>query len=565
MDRNGNGAGGAGVSTLVRMGRSSEELPPYLHLDLTIEDADTIAELWHHPDGEPREEFALRALRIGVLALRQARGEVDAERVRREADRLIEMLEVRLGEHAQGLNDRLTAVLSSYFDPADGRFEERVNRLIRKDGELEAVLRRHVGDQDSQLCRTLSQHIGDGSPLLKMLSPDQSTGLLALLRSTVDEQLAQQREQVLAQFSLDNKGGALCRFIDELSQRHDAVATELNTRIEQVVRQFSLDHEDSALSRLVSNVERAQRTITNEFSLDQETSALSRLRKMLECTNSAIEGHLSLDVEDSALARLKRELLGLLEGQREVNQKFQEEVKTSLAAMVARKQESERSTRHGIEFEEAVFLEMQDEAQRLGDIATRAGNTVGLIKNCKVGDCISELGPESAAPGGRIVVEAKEKDGYSLASAREEIEKARKNRGAQIGLFIFSKNTAPRELQPLTRYGHDVFVVWDPCDPATQVYLRAAYSLARGLCVRSHALDSGRTADFESIDRAVLEIEKQAAALDDVRTWTETVRNNAQKILDKTGAMRRSLEDQVEILRQKTTGLKEMLVESADQ
>ena len=564
MDRNGNGSGGAGTASLLKMGHSADDLPPYVHLELTVDDVDTIAELWRHCEGEPREEFALRALRIGVLALRQARGEVDAERVRREADRLIEMLDVRLGEHAQTLNERLAAVLGSYFDPADGRFQERVDRLIRKDGELEDVLRRHVGDQDSQLCRTLALHIGENSPLLKVLSPDQSTGLLAALRSSVEEQLAQQREHVLAQFSLDNKASALCRFIDELSVRHDAAATELHVRIDEVTRQFSLDHEDSALRRLVSSVERAQKTITSEFSLDEETSALSRLRKILECTNSAIENHLSLDVEDSALARLKRELLGLLENQRDVNQKFQEEVKTSLAAMVARKQEAERSTRHGIEFEEAVFLEVQDEAQRLGDLATRAGSTVGMIKNCKVGDGVSELGPESAAPGGRIVVEAKEKDGYSLASARDEIEKARKNRGAQVGLFVFSKNTAPAGLQPLSRYGHDVFLVWDANDPATQVYLRAAYSLARGLCVRAHALDGGRTADLESIDRAILEIEKQAQALDDVRTWTETVRSNAQKILDKTGVMRESLEKQIAILREKTTGLRELLSESEE-
>src|SRR4029077_19939950 len=181
----------------------------------------------------------------------------------------------------------------------------------------------------------------------------------------------------------------------------------------------------SALSRLVQNVDRAQRTITNEFSLDSDTSALSRL---------------------------KRELHDLLAVTEKKNQAFQEEVKVSLARIVTARQEADRSTRHGLVVEDAVCEFLAREAQHAGDIAIPTGHGTGLIKNCKVGDCVIELGPDSAAPGSKIVVEAKEEAGVTLARAREEIETARKNRGADWGLFVFSSKTAPTGLEPFQRY-----------------------------------------------------------------------------------------------------------------
>jgi hypothetical protein len=280
------------------------------------------------------------------------------------------------------------------------------------------------------------------------------------------------------------------------------------------------------------------------------------LKKILEDTNKAIDGHLSLDNEDSALARLKRELLNLLNKQGKTNQEFQEEVKGTLREMVARKEEAARSTRHGITFEEVVFECLQREAQRVGDIATHVGNTTGRIKNRKWGDCVIELGPDSAAPDAKVVVEAKEEAKYTLKAAREEIESARKNRDAQIGLFIFSKKTAPEGIDPLARYGHDVVIVWDAEDAATDIYMAAGFTLARALCVRGRNQEQNETIDFTKIDNAILEIEKRATSLDDIHTWIDTIRNNSEKIIKKVAATRKSLLKQVELLDETISALK---------
>jgi hypothetical protein len=169
---------------------------------------------------------------------------------------------------------------------------------------------------------------------------------------------------------------------------------------------------------------------------------------------------------------------------------------------------------------------------------------------------VIELGSESAAPGAKVVVEAKEEAGYTLARAREEIETARKNRGAQWGLFVFSKKTAPQGLDSFQRYGNDFIVVWDSEDSTSDVFIKAGILSCRYLCVRGARQSAAQQVDFEAIDRAICEIEKRAGNLDEVRKSAETIQSSSTKILDRVRIDRDALEKQVEVLRQRVTDLK---------
>jgi hypothetical protein len=253
---------------------------------------------------------------------------------------------------------------------------------------------------------------------------------------------------------------------------------------------------------------------------------------------------------------LRRELRELLDLSEKKNQLFQEEVKISLAKIVTQREEAERSTRHGLAFEDAMCEFIIRQSQYAGDVATPTGHTTGLIKNCRVGDCLVELGPDSAAPGALIAVEAKEKDSYSLAQARQEIETARKNRGADWGVFVFSRKTAPPNLEPFARYGNDFIVVWDAEDTSTDVFLKAGIIAARALCFRTERQSAAQQIDFETIDKAILEIEKRAGNLDDVRKSAETIKSSSEKILARVRIDREALDKQLEILRERVGDLK---------
>jgi hypothetical protein len=229
------------------------DLADALELQLSVTDRDTIDELASYPAGEEREMFALHALRIGVLALRQARGRIDADLIQRETQRMLSGLQGQLTAHASQIQEKLAGSLKEYFDPESGRFHERVQQLVKHDGDLEQLLRRQIGGDDSELCKTLLAHFGQQSPLMKLLNPSESEGLLQALRQTVETQLTAQRNHVLREFSLDNKDGALARMVCELTNNHGQLTESLQKKIDAMVDEFSLDKEDSALSRLVRN------------------------------------------------------------------------------------------------------------------------------------------------------------------------------------------------------------------------------------------------------------------------------------------------------------------------
>jgi hypothetical protein len=468
-------------------------------LRLEVTDPEVVAELRHRGDGEEREQFALAALRIGVLALRSAAGQVDASAVREAGTALVSEVRDLLSQRVTEMSERLAATLTQFLDPQSGALPQRLNSLVRQDGELERLFRAQIGADDSQLARSLASHLGEGSPLFKLLSPTDSAGLRAQLSRTVEEALSDQRKVIL--------------------------------------REFSLDQKDSALSRLV-----------REFSLDGDGSSMSRLAKMLATTSEQIGKNLTLDDEGSALSRLKRELESMVARLARENAEFQLHMREAMARLDTRRKEGARSPRHGVEFEERLGALLADEAQRLGDLYEATGDTTGNIKNCKVGDYVIELSADSAAAHARIVWEAKDKQGSSLRAAVDEIDEARRNRLAQVGVFVFSSKNAPEGLEPLHRHGNDIMVVWNPDDPASEIIVRAAYSLARCLVVRERRTDRESIAAIQELERAARGIEKQVGYLEEVRKWAETVKGHGEKIADRSSRMVEELRRDVERL-----------------
>ena len=74
------------------------------------------------------------------------RGTLDSDTLRREGDRVMEELGARLNAWRSKFEERVTGTLTLYFDPQAGTFVDRVNRLVRDDGELASVVRRQVAE-----------------------------------------------------------------------------------------------------------------------------------------------------------------------------------------------------------------------------------------------------------------------------------------------------------------------------------------------------------------------------------------------------------------------------------
>jgi hypothetical protein len=486
--------------------------PMYVHL--AISDPEVILAAGEYPEGRPRTDFIQTALKIGVLSLRAARGVVDGDAIRREGDSLLAQLNERLEGWRQNMERNLTGSLSHYFDPRQGMFAERVERLVRDDGDLASVMKSQVQSAEQALAAVFQQFIGENSQLFRMLDPSGENKLLTTMQTTIDGVIQAQNASILDQFSLDQPDSALSRLVRELTAKHGDLNEALSKRMGDVVAEFSLDKEDSALSRLVARVDMAQKSLTSEFSLDNQDSAISRLR-----TEMATHHQKQMDVTSQ----------------------FMERVNVLLASVQVRKDEAARGTRHGHEFEASVGDVVRRVVAEAGDVVQDCGLTTGLISHSKVGDFLVTVGPENVAAGARIVVEAKESASCDLARTLAEADVARRNRQAAICVFVHSEKTAPAGIPAFARYGHDIVVRWNVDDEASDLWIKAAVMVAKAMSVRAARHDQGEAASFQIVDKAIEAIRKQVDGFEEIATCATTSVNAAKKIMTRTDIMKQEI------------------------
>ena len=500
--------------------------PLYLHLSIT--DPEVVAALTDAGEGRDRQEFAQTALRIGVLSLKAARGTIDGGTIRNESERLLLTLEERLSSHREVLDEALGGTLRAYFDPASGAFTERVQRLVRQDGELSSLITGQVETARRTFDALFTQHLGADSELRRLLSPEEGNELLGAMRGQVDTALQLQSQAITAEFTLDRPDSALSRLVRELKERHGDLERNLGEKVSSVVGEFSLDNKDSALSRLVGRVESAQHQISAQFSLDNPESGLTCIVQRIERFEQA---------------------------QTERTSQFETRVTTLLEKLVSRREESRRSTVHGNEFEALVGEQLQAHCLGSDEVFDAVGDTTGQIPRCKIGDFVVTLGPDSAATGAAIVIEAKASGGYTLKSTLDEADQARRNRSASVCLFIHSARTAPTGLADLHRWGQDVVVVWDEDQPATDVRLKAAYMVAKALAVRAGQHDENEAASLAEMDAAIEAIRKQISGFEEIQTSATTVVNSGQKIFKRADLMSQEIERKLLVLQEHTARL----------
>lgn len=113
---------------------------------------EVVAEL-HSRQDEERINYALAALRLGVLAMRTAGGQVDTAAIKHVSESMLQGIHEAMNTH----HHQLANTFVQYFDPTTGVLSQRLQNLLQKDGELERILDEKLGD-NSTLARTLVAH-----------------------------------------------------------------------------------------------------------------------------------------------------------------------------------------------------------------------------------------------------------------------------------------------------------------------------------------------------------------------------------------------------------------------
>jgi hypothetical protein len=190
-------------------------------------------------------------------------------------------------------------------------------------------------------------------------------------------------------------------------------------------------------------------------------------------------------------------------------EKLNERLAALEAAQLARASERSKSAAKGADFEDLLELMLAETARGAGDLVERTGAVSGDVLRSKKGDFLLTIDPQWCHGADlRVVIEAKNRR-LSWREIREELDAAKRNRGAAIAVAIFSPEHAPAGIEPFdVRYGH-VFCVVDP-DDADHVSLAAAIKLARLYAVATlveheDAIDPARVIAIVSAIKTELE------------------------------------------------------------
>lgn len=234
-------------------GHANGAATPDLHLDektrsvslrARITDPEIYQVLADLPETE-RREFALRALKVGVVALRDIRTVAKADYVDKEFERmrsdLAQLLEGMFGDGGEvtrriqdvfGEDGRMDERLRTFFGP-EGRLRQLMDDFLGQDGRLRRALENAVGD-DGALKRTLDEFLGEKGRLRRELDRffDADDGRLHAMLNPADEStpLGAFRKSLEERFDPAREGSFLWRLHHEMEQHFQEIRKHLEIR-----------------------------------------------------------------------------------------------------------------------------------------------------------------------------------------------------------------------------------------------------------------------------------------------------------------------------------------------
>ncbi len=292
------------------------------------------------------------------------------------------------------------------------------------------------------------------------------------------------------------------------AQANERAALALDT----VLRQNFAD-EDGRLPRTLETFlgdrGRLQAFVTDLFDESKRDSAIGKMRELLGTYFDGDASRLAVLLDptrmNSPLHQFRAEVTDGFT-------KLHDRLTAIEAAANARGAERAKSTAKGADFEDLLEAMLGDIARGPGDLVERTGTATGDVIRSKKGDFVLTVNPaHTAGTELRLVIEAKDRS-KSVREMRDEIRAAKTNRGAAVGVVVFTPAHAPSGIAPFDLRAGDVYCVVDPEAP-DHASFEAAIRLARLL-----ALVSTRDREVEVDAPAV------KAALDGVREQLELIK-----------------------------------------
>ncbi|MDQ8153422.1 MAG: hypothetical protein P3B98_02065 [Gemmatimonadota bacterium] len=474
-------------------------------------------------DTDAREQFAHDAWTIGLRALANAHAAAQESKLKDVGAALLGDIDRQLNIHVEKQHNTISTVLGRYFDPADGQVTQRLSAFVDDEGVLARLLERFLGPQNSVLAEALARQVGETSPLFKKLSPTDSTGLVKVLETQLRAVMDEGHTELVRALDPLAEDGAVARFLKSLRDELRGADEDRQEQLSTALAALDANDENSLLSRLVRETHHARQDVLAAVNPDAPSSPMALLKASL-----------SRLLEEQSMAHLD-----LVRRQEERQVQFEKEVREALTRIETKRLHDQKTTRGGLDFEDAVVAYVRAATQGAPCVFDATGATAGIGRS-KKGDAIVRFTDESAFAGAGVVFEAKREEGYTVQKALDELDAARKNRNASAGVFVMARSHASDVFPRFARYGNNVFVVWDDQDANTDAYLHAAILLGIGLITRTKA--AGDEGDITALRDVESRIESELTRLEKMEKHSDSIRKNVDGISDEIRKAQKALD-----------------------
>ncbi len=333
------------------------------------------------------------------------------------------------------------------------------------------------------------------------------------------------------------------REFEELVRRTEAANERATAALEAILRQNFADGEGRlprTLEAFLGDRGALRQFVTELFDETKRDSALGRLSTLLGAY---------FDGDASKLARLLDPTrLGspLHQFRTEITAEFgrlHERLAAIEAAAAARAAERAKSAAKGTDFEDLLESLLGELARGSGDLLERTSTEAGDLLRSKKGDFVLTLDPDlTRGRELRIVVEAKDR-AVSGPRIRDELREAKANRGAVVGVVVFTPEHAPSGVAPFDVRAGDVYCVVDPEAP-DRATLEAAIRLARLLALAS-ADEPAVEVDAAAVAEALEGIRRQLEAIKSLKAQLTSIGNATKAVWSGLDGLRAGILEQV--------------------
>lgn len=206
------------------------------------------------------------------------------------------------------------------------------------------------------------------------------------------------------------------------------------------------------------------------------------------------------------------------------------EIKHALGIEQGRKEEESRGHVKGQSFQEDLYQVVAKLAPDLEDMPDFVANNA--VRNGKAGDHLITLGQTSGAPDLKLVVEVKDRE-LSLKKAIEEVAHAKENRGAAVGIFVWTKGCEPVEVGDFRMIDDDFYCTANKEDLDTGrplLFLEAAYKVARMMAVLKTRKEVAGRFDAAQLQAHVAAIVKEIDCLAKLAKKAGSMRKNGEEL-----------------------------------